>query len=174
MNKSTILKRVLCVLCAAALALALTACGSKKKATTSTDGVSHAPKITDPAIIGQITDDGYELPFSYEDGFKAVMNIVDDTQYETYTTSDDGSMRFHLTTSKSEDEVKAFFEDYFKDLQKVKPKLETDHSQGYYDEEKRIVVFNFEVWTADGKTNYQLCATPCDDLSQNETWQPAE
>ena len=65
-------------------------------------------------------------------------------------------MTFHLTTDKSVDEVQKFYDEYFAKLPKVKAKKKTDETTGYYDKDKRMIIFNFYVWTADGKTNYKM------------------
>lgn len=159
MKISAIIKRSACVACALTIALTCAACGCSKKEKKAASNVGH------------LTSDGYELPYEYSDGYVAVAKVVDDSEYETVSTSPNGSMVFHLTTSKTEDEVKKFYDDYFKNLQEVKAKKETDHSVGYYDPEKRLIVYNLVVWKANGVTNYKFGAEACDDLKDNETWE---
>ena len=160
MKISTILTRGACVVCALTIALTCAACGCSKK--------SDKKSTSD---VGKITSEGYELPYKYSDGYVAVAKIVDGSEYETVSTSPNGSKVFHLTTSKTEDEVNKFYEEYFKDLPEVKAKKETDHSVGYYDKDKRLIIYNLVVWKANGTTNYKFGAEACDDINDNETWE---
>ena len=160
MKISTILTRGACVVCALSIAFTCAACGCSKKS---------AKKET--SAVGKLTSEGYELPYEYSDGYVAVAKVVDNSEYVTVSTSPNGSKVFHLTTSKSEDDVKKFYDEYFKNLQEVQAKKETDHSVGYYDKDKRLIVYNLVVWKADGTTNYKFGAEACDDLKDNETWE---
>ncbi|MBQ1239901.1 MAG: hypothetical protein IIX71_07900, partial [Ruminococcus sp.] len=81
---------------------------------------------------------------------------------------------FHLTTDKSVDEVQKFYDEYFAKLPKVKAKKKTDETTGYYDKDKRMIIFNFYVWTADGKTNYKMGAAACDDIEKSDTFELAK
>ena len=169
----SLIKRTLCVVCAAALVFALGGCGkdkSKKTVSAVTSGANYPTGIADP---GRLTSEGYELPYKYDDGYVGVMKVVDDSAYETVSETPGGNIVFHLTTTKSEDEVKAFYDQYFSTLQKVKPKNENDTSVGYFDKEKRMILFNLNVWTANGKTNYKLGAEACDKLEDSKIWQAA-
>ena len=164
------IKRALCVLCAAATVLAFTACGGKKKSSKSVEE-SNPWAVSDP---GKLTSKGYELPYEYDDGYKAVIEVVDDSEYVTANKTPGGNMVFHLTTTKSEKEVQKFYDDYFAKLQKVKAKQSTDKSVGYFDKEKRLIIFNFYVWTADGKTNYKMGAEACDKLEDSKLFEAAK
>ena len=169
MKSSSILKKVLCVLCAAIIALSLGACGKKKNAASV--NVSNPYALSDP---GKLTDEGYELPYEYPDGYKAVVPVVGNCEYMTANKTPGGNMTFHLTTDKSEEEVKAFYDAYFSKLQKVKAKNPTDASVGYFDPDKRMILFNLNVWTASGKTNYQLGAEACDKLEDSKIFEAAD
>ena len=163
------IKRAVCLLCAAALAVALTACGKNKKKASVQESNPYA--LSDP--VG-LTSKGYELPYEYEDGYKAIVPAVEDSEFFTASKTPGGNMTFHLTTAKSVDEVQKFYDKYFAKLPKVKAKKATDETTGYYDKEKRMIIFNFYVWTADGKTNYKMGAAACDDIEKNETFELAK
>lgn len=157
------IKRAVCLLCAAALVAALTACGKNKKKASVQESNPYA--LSDP---GELTSKGYELPYAYEDGYKAVVPAVDNSEFFTASKTPGGNMTFHLTTDKSVEEVQKFYDAYFAKLPKVKAKKTTDETTGYYDKDKRMIIFNFYVWTADGKTNYKMGAEACDKLEDSK------
>ena len=161
MKKSALLIKIASLACATLIAVSAAGCGCNKSETTNAkeEGAKY------------LTDKGYQMPYEYEDGYVAYMKTLDGSDYETISTTNAGNKVVHLKTDKSEEEVQAFYDDYFKDLKEVKAKLETDHSVGYYDEENRIVVFNLVVWTADGRTNYKMGCAPCDDINNDPTWE---
>lgn len=159
------LKKIICFLCAAALLPAFAGCG-KKKAEVS---VNDAPyMLSDP---GRLTSQGYELPYTYDDGYKAVIEVVGNCEYVTAEKTPGGNMVFHLTTDKSKEEVQAFYDAYFKGLQKVQAKAQGDNSTGWFDKEKRLIIYNFYVWTANGKTNYKMAAEACDKLEDSKIFE---
>lgn len=166
MNTFLMIKRIFCVGCAAVLALSITACGKNKTATT-TSSVSSPFLVED---TGRIVKEGYEMPYQYSDGYKAVAMIPDNSTYQTATKTPAGNIKFQLTTTESLSKVKSLYNNYFAKLPKVKAKAKTDKSTGYYDKEKRLIIFNFHAWTADGKTVYSFGAAQCEDISKNQVW----
>lgn len=164
----TRIKKSVCILCAAVFALAFCACGKDKK-TSAADSNPYALSDT-----GKLTDQGYELPYEYADGYTAVVPVVGKCEYMTANKTPGGNMTFHLTTDRSEEEVRQFYEAYFSQLQKVKAKKTTDSSVGYFDKDKRLILFNLNVWTADGKTNFQLGAEACDKLEDSIIFEAAQ
>ena len=163
------IKRAVCLLCAVALVAALAACGKNKKKAGVREPNPYA--LSDP---GELTSKGYELPYEYEDGYKAVVPAVENSEFFTASKTPGGNMTFHLTTDKSVDEVQKFYDEYFAKLPKVKAKKKTDETTGYYDKDKRMIIFNFYVWTADGKTNYKMGAAACDDIEKSDTFELAK
>ena len=164
MNASKIIKRVLCLALAAAMLFSAASCSKRKKT---------EPLVTTPQF-GEFIEGGYELPYEFADGFKAVMQIPPHSQYETVDTTPSGSKNIHLNTTLTEDEVRKFYEIYFDNMEKVVPIAENDSSTGYYDKDIRLVLFNLNVWTADGKTNYKIGTMPCEDINANKVWKLAE
>lgn len=160
------IKKFICVGCAAVMVLALTAC-SKKQAEVSV-AASNSMVLADP---GHLTAEGYELPYTYDDGYKAVVEVVGNSEYVTANKTPGGNMVFHLTTDKSEKEVKDFYDAYFAKLQKVKAKAQGDNSTGYFDKDKRLIIYNLYVWTANGKTNYKMGAEACDKLEDSKIFE---
>ena len=160
------LKRIVCVLCALAFVFALTACNKDKKSKEVDEAKSSVS-----SNVGKVTDKGYELPYTYPDGYVAVAKIVDDSTYKTVETTELENTRYWLTTTKSVDEVKKFYEDYFKTLQPVKAKKSTDKSVAYFDKDKRIIISNLTVWTADNETNYKFGIEPCEKLEDSTVWE---
>lgn len=156
MKKSALIIKITSAVCAGIIAFCASGCSHK---TVVKEGAQY------------LTDKGYQMPYKYDDGYVAYMKTVEDSKYETISTTNAGNKVVHLTTSKSEEEVQAYYDDYFKNLKEVKAKLETDHSVGYYDEENRIVVFNLYIWTADGETNYKMGCAPCEDIYNDPTWE---
>lgn len=154
MKIASILKRTLCIACAAVMVVSVTACGNKK---SKDDG-------------GKLTSNGYELPFEFSDGEKEYMPVVENSVYETVSTTNGGGKVVHLSTIKSKEEVQAFYDAYFEGKPEVRAKLETDHSIGYYDEEHHLVVFNLNIWTADGMTNYKMGCAKCEDINNDAVW----
>ena len=165
MKLRSILIKSICFVCLSALALAFAGCG-KSKNSVSVDDNPFA--VSNP---GKLTSKGYELPFEYPDDYKAIIEVLPDSEYLTAEKTPGGNLKFHLTTTKSEKEVKDFYDNYFKGLQKVKAKSPTDTSVGYFDKNKRIIIFNLYVWTADGKTNYKMGAEQCDKLENSELFE---
>lgn len=163
MNYSKLIKRTVCIVCALTAVFAFTACGRSKKAS------SEASKVQ--SYVGKVTSEGYELPYTYPDGYVAVAKIVDDSEYKSVENQGVTNTRYWLTTSKSKEEVQKFYDDYFKTLQPLKAKKTTDHSVAYYDKDKRIIISNLTVWTADGETNYKFGIEPCDKLEDSKVWQ---
>ena len=58
--KSIHIKRIVCLLCALALGLALSACGKEKSAK-----VNVSQKAS--SNVGKVASEGYELPYTYPD-----------------------------------------------------------------------------------------------------------
>ena len=168
MQLSSWIKRGVCIACAAAAVLSFSACGKNKKAEVSE---VNPWSVSDP---GKMVSGGYELPYDYSDNYKAIMKVVDGSEFKTASKTPAGNIVFHFTTSKTEDEVKKLYDDYFATLPKVKAKNKNDISPGWFDKEKRMVLFNLNIWTADGKTNYKLGAEACDKLEDSATWEKAE
>ena len=168
MKLRSILIKSICFVCLSALALAFAGCGKSKNSACVDD---NPFAVSNP---GKLTSKGYELPFEYPDDYKAIIEVLPDSEYLTAETNPGGNLKFHLTTTKSEKEVKDFYDNYFKGLQKVKAKSPTDTSVGYFDKNKRIIIFNLYVWTADGKTNYKMGAEQCDKLENSELFEAAE
>ena len=162
--KSIHIKRIVCLLCALALGLALSACGKEKSAK-----VNVSQKAS--SNVGKVTSEGYELPYTYPDGYVAVAKIVDGSTYKTVESTELQNTRYWLTTSKSVDEVQAFYDEYFKTLQPVKAKKTTDKSVAYFDKDKRIIISNLTVWTADNETNYKFGIEPCEKLEDSTIWE---
>lgn len=175
MKTVSIVKRALCILCAAALIVALSACGKEKK--TAKTSVAPTTDVTNPFAAketGKLTDKGYELPYEYTDGYKAVFPVPGKCEFLTTSTTPGGNMTFHLTTDKTEKEVKDFYNDYFSKLQKVKAKQKTDESVGYFDKDRRIILFNLNVWNASNKTNFKLGAEQCEKLEDSKIFEAAK
>ena len=165
MKLRSILIKSICFVCLSALAVAFAGCG-KSKNSASVDDNPFA--VSNP---GTLTSEGYELPFEYPDDYKAIIEVLPNSEYLTAEKTPGGNLKFHLTTTKSEKEVNDFYDNYFKGLQKVKAKSPTDTSVGYFDKNKRIIIFNLYVWTADGKTNYKMGAEQCDKLENSELFE---
>ena len=165
MKLRSILIKSICFVCLSALAVAFAGCG-KSKNSASVDDNPFA--VSNP---GKLTSKGYELPFEYPDDYKAIIEVLPNSEYLTAEKTPGGNLKFHLTTTKSEKEVKDFYDNYFKGLQKVKAKSPTDTSVGYFDKNKRLIIFNLYVWTADGKTNYKMGAEQCDKLENSELFE---
>ena len=68
-------------------------------------------------------------------------------------------------------EVKKYYDDYFANLEEVKLKNEKDKTPGYFDKDKRLIMYNLVVWSADGKTNYKLSCEACDNISESKNWE---
>lgn len=163
-----LIKRMLSILAAGTIllgAVSLTACSKEKPPVVPVEATTGTAKTA------TVSKDGYALPFTYKDGFQATLKTAPDSQYVTESETKSGAKVIHFTTTQSEDEVKGFYDAYFKKLKPVKPKDPKDDSKGYYDLEGKIIVFNLVVWTADGKTNYKLGCAQCPDIMQNEVWE---
>lgn len=119
----------------------------------------------------RVPADGYQLPYEYSDGYTAKLKTVDDTTYLTASTDLIGNKNVHFKTDESEDEVREYYDNYFATLEEVKLKNEKDKTPGYYDKDKRLIMYNLVVWTADGKTNYHLSCEACDNLADSENWE---
>lgn len=118
--------------------------------------------------------DGYELPYEYSDGYKAKLNTAEDTYYLVSSTDLIGNKVVHFTTDESEDQIKQYYDEYFASLPEVKRSDESDDTIGYFDKDKRLIMYNLIVWTADGKTNYKMGCEACDDIAESENWVLAE
>ena len=164
MKISLWIKRGVCVALAALTAASLAACGCSKKNTNK-----NVKSVS--SNVGKVTSQGYELPYTYPDGYVAVAKIVDNSTYKTVETTGLANTRYWLTTTTPKAEVEEFYSDYFSTLQLVKAKLETDESVAYYDKEKRIIISNLTIWEADDGVNYKFGIEPCDDLSKSEIWE---
>lgn len=145
------------LLCAAVIA---TMCFTTAACSSSTS--SNQAKV--PA-------DGYELPYEYSDGYTAKLKTTDDTTYLVTSTDLIGNKVVQFKTEKSENEVREYYNDYFASLEEVKLKDESDKTPGYFDKDKRLIMYNLVVWTADGKTNYQLSCEACDNLADSKNWE---
>lgn len=154
MKTNKILSKLFCTALIIALCVATTACSSQ---------LSSSKESEVPA-------DGYQLPYEYSDGYTAKLKTTDDTTYLVTSTDLIGNKVVQFKTSKNEDEVKKYYDDYFATLEEVKLKNEKDKTPGYYDKDKRLIMYNLVVWTADGKTNYQLSCEACDNLSESKNW----
>ncbi len=150
----SIVKKIVSALMVLVIAVSASACSSS----TSNINTSIGP-------------DGYELPYMYNDGFKAKLKTVDDTSYFGVFTDLIGNKIIHLTTDKSEDEVKKYYNDYFSTLEEVELKDKTDDTKGYFDKDGRIIVYNLVVWTADGKTNYKMSCEQCENIADSKYWE---
>lgn len=155
--------KIACLICSLAIGFAMTACAKEKKAKVD------VPQSTS-SNVGKVTSEGYELPYTYPDGYVAVAKILDDSTFKSVENTGLENTRYWLTTTKSADEVQAFYDEYFKTLQPVKAKKTTDKSSAYFDKDKRIIISNLTVWTADGETNYKFGIEPCDKLEDSEVW----
>ncbi len=160
------IKRIICMGCAAVMLFSLTACGKKQAEVSVTP--ANSMMLSDP---GHLTSEGYELPYTYDDGYKAVIEVVGNSEYVTANKTPGGNMVFHLTTDKTEKEVLDFYDAYFAKLQKVKAKAQGDNSTGYFDKDKRLIIYNLYVWTANGKTNYKMAAEACEKLADSQLFE---
>lgn len=154
MKISKIISKLLCAVTIIAMCVTATACSSSSSSTES-----------------KVPADGYQLPYEYSDGYTAKLKTTDDTTYLVTSTDLIGNKVVQFKTDKSEDEVKKYYDDYFAKLEEVKLKNEKDKTPGYYDKDKRLIMYNLVVWTADGKTNYQLSCEACDNLSESKNWE---
>ena len=92
----------------------------------------------------------------------------------TTATDEDGNKTIHFKTSETEEQVKEYYDKYFADLVPVSPKDKNDISTGYYDKEKRLVIYNLYIWTANGETNYKMGTKACDDINSDDIWEVDE
>lgn len=150
-----ILSKLLCAAVIATMCIAATACSSSNSSSAES----------------KVSADGYELPYEYSDGYTAKLKTTDETTYLVTSTDLIGNKVVQFKTDKSEEEVKKYYDDYFDTLEEVKLKNEKDKTPGYFDKDKRLIMYNLVVWTADGKTNYQLSCEACDNLSDSENWE---
>lgn len=148
--KNTILK-ISCSLLSLSMAFCIVACSSTQK------------DIAVPA-------DGYELPYSYNDGYKAKLKTIENTSYLVTSTDLLGNKVIQFTTKQSEDDVKAYYDEYFDSLVKVEPISDKDDIIGYFDEEKRLIMYNLIIWTADNETNYKMGCEQCENISDSKNW----
>lgn len=162
MKKTTFALRIICASCALLTILSATACRRNKTVSPSSNSASS---------FGSLTSKGYELPYEYEDEYSATMKVPEGSEYVTVSTTPGGNKVLHLTTTKSVEEVNDFYEKYFDTLVEVKAKKETDNSVGYFDKDARLILFNLNVWTADGKTNYKLGTEACEKLEDSKLWE---
>ena len=163
MNISRIIKSAACVALAALTLCSAASCGKKKNVSVAT-----AP------TFGHFTKDGYELPYDYKDGYRATMKVPKNTEYVTVSTTPGGNKVVHMRTTESEDAVKKFYEEYFKELVELKAVKKTDQSVAYYDEPARLILFNLNVWFVDGKTNFSIGTQACDKLEDAKLWQKVD
>lgn len=119
----------------------------------------------------KISADGYQLPYEYSDGYTAKLKTTDDTTYLITSTDLIGNKVVQFKTDKSEEEVKKYYDDYFATLEEVELKDKSDTTPGYYDKDKRLIMYNLIVWTADGKTNYKMGCEACDNLAESKNWE---
>ena len=154
MKINNIFSKLFCAILIIFMCVASTACSSSPSSTES-----------------KVPADGYQLPYEYSDGYKAKLKTTDDTTYLVTSTDLIGNKVVQFKTDKSEDEVKKYYDDYFANLEEVKLKNEKDKTPGYFDKDKRLIMYNLVVWTADGKTNYQLGCEACDNISESKNWE---
>lgn len=154
MKINNILSKLFCAILIIVMCVASTACSSSPSSTES-----------------KVPADGYQLPYEYSDGYKAKLKTTDDTAYLVTSTDLIGNKVVHFKTDKSEDEVKKYYDDYFANLEEVKLKNEKDKTPGYFDKDKRLIMYNLVVWSADGKTNYKLSCEACDNISESKNWE---
>lgn len=154
MKISKIFSKLFCAVTIIAMCVTATACSSSPSSTES-----------------KVPADGYQLPYEYSDGYTAKLKTTDDTTYLVTSTDLIGNKVVQFKTDKSENEVKKYYEDYFASLEEVKLKNEKDKTPGYFDKDKRLIMYNLVVWTADGKTNYRLSSESCDNLSESKNWE---
>lgn len=157
MKIKKVLSKLLCAAVIATMCFATAACSSSNSSTSSNEA--------------KVPADGYQLPYEYDDGYKAKLKTTDDTTYLVTSTDLIGNKIVQFKTDKSEDEVRKYYDDYFATLEEVKLKNEKDKTPGYFDKDKRLIMYNLVVWTADGKTNYQLSCEACDNLPDSENWE---
>lgn len=169
-SRSLIIKSI-CFVCLFAIAGVFAGCGKGNSSAAVSANDENPFAVSDP---GKLTSKGYELPFEYEDDYKAIIEVLPNSKYVTAEKTPGGNLKFHLTTTKSEKEVNDFYNNYFKGLQKVKAKKATDTSTGYYDKKKRLIIFNLNVWTADGVTNYKMGAEQCDKLEDSKLFEAVD
>ena len=155
MKIKKVLSKLLCAAVIATMCFAAVACSSSNSSSTQV----------------KVSADGYQLPYEYDDGYKAKLKTADDTTYLVTSTDLIGNKIVHFKTEKSEDEVRKYYDDYFATLEEVKLKNEKDKTPGYFDKDKRLIMYNLVVWTADGKTNYQLSCEACDNLPDSKNWE---
>lgn len=154
MKINKILSKLFCAVTIIAMCVTATACSSSPSSTES-----------------KVPADGYQLPYEYSDGYTAKLKTTDDTTYLVTSTDLIGNKVVQFKTDKSEDEVKKYYDDYFANLEEVKLKNEKDKTPGYFDKDKRLIMYNLVVWTADGKTNYKLNCEACDNISESKNWE---
>lgn len=154
MKINNIFSKLFCAILIIFMCVASTACSSSPSSTES-----------------KVPADGYQLPYEYSDGYKAKLKTTDDTTYLVTSTDLIGNKVVHFKTDKSEDEVKKYYDDYFANLEEVKLKNEKDKTPGYFDKDKRLIMYNLVVWSADGKTNYKLSCEACDNISESKNWE---
>ncbi|MCI6616450.1 hypothetical protein [Ruminococcus sp.] len=154
MKINNIFSKLFCAILIIFMCVASTACSSSPSSTES-----------------KVPADGYQLPYEYSDGYTAKLKTTDDTTYLVTSTDLIGNKVVHFKTDKSEDEVKKYYDDYFANLEEVKLKNEKDKTTGYFDKDKRLIMYNLVVWSADGKTNYKLSCEACDNISESKNWE---
>lgn len=154
MKIKKILSKLFCAVTIIAMCVTATSCSSSPSSTES-----------------KVPADGYQLPYEYSDGYTAKLKTTDDTTYLVTSTDLIGNKVVQFKTDKSEDEVKKYYDDYFANLEEVKLKNEKDKTPGYFDKDKRLIMYNLVVWTADGKTNYKLNCEACDNISESKNWE---
>lgn len=100
----------------------------------------------------------FEVHMAFSDGFVAKIPIPKGAVHVEETGV--GVDKFR--TKLSEEEINAFYEDYFSGLKKVHS-LNDVNRVGYYDSEQRVVVFDISMYEANGKMYFSLLYDIYDD-----------
>lgn len=129
---------------------------------------ANSTKPTTPAVF---TDEGYQTPSTYNDGSNVYVKTIDNTGYKTKFTDKAGNPNYHFDTEKSEADVITFYDDYFGGLEEVKPKDKKSKAIGYFDKDRKMIIYNLIVWTADNKTNYKMSCELCDTIADSELFE---
>lgn len=168
MKFKKVLSKLICAAMILTLSVSAVACSSDSSSNSTVSSSSH---VVSKIPQEKVPDDGYELPYEYSDGYKAKLNTIEDTTYMTFSTDSLGNKNIHFKTEKSEEEVKKYYDDYFSKLQEVKAKEEINDTKAYYDKDKKLIMYNLIIWTADGKTNYRIGCEACENLADNKNWE---
>ena len=106
--------------------------------------------------------DGYELSYNKNKEYYKLERNLEEAASVYMTTNDFGLV--------NGDSMKVDIAD----LVPVRPKDKNDISTGYYDKEKRLVIYNLYIWTANGETNYKMGTKACDDINSDDIWEVDE